>query len=78
MLPLHTHRHPLLYLEAIHTDEDAEPWLPPIPLFRAGYVSLRDAGMTPRESLTETMVGWREMQQSARPSTYGQAKSDEV
>ena len=77
-MPMQEHRHPTLYLEAIHTDEDAEPWLPPIPLFRNGYNSLRSAGMTPREALSETLVGWREMQQSARPASYGWSKHNET
>ena len=79
MMPSHEHFQLTLYpdlIHTIHTDADAEPWLPPSPLFRDAYVSLRDAGMTPRDALTETTSVWREMQASARPAGYGKSKME--
>lgn len=70
-MPFREENQSLLRLDTIHTDADAEKWLPPYPLVHQAYADCRVKGLTPSASLEDTLLMWREIQVSARPSGYG-------
>ena len=57
----------LLCLDNIHTDTDADRFLPPSPIAQQTYADFRQEGLVPCDALEQTLRLWRELCRSARP-----------